>query len=828
MASLSELYIAWNDAMVDYFITTSTSTVFYVTDSKIEDIGFKSSIEKREDETYTECFVRSISFFIEKGTNVKANSKGRICYKTLRNDLFSKLHIKDFLAISGNNSKDSILTKEFGDNKSSILDLAVFLSNYTILTDLHSKSELPYPYFSYVIFVLLGFNSSENREWKGVEEIFKSNNIYFCNKDREKVAYLFGQLIDDHILTPSCVQTQDPYIKYLKYHAVLKPGDKNLFDEILYTHHIQWNNKLTYGDLRDLIWRVGIRNTQQYSKLREALIDVATRPYFESLIKNFDREVYALNVLNGMDSNNKIPLIKGHFRYVIDRASRSSQIWLQYIKPECAVTNGEITLTPIHTYADNYRVDLLGEITWKEYTSQGVLYKDSRYHVSSTVSNFYFFEIVEGRWLAEAIAPVPLPDKPCILIIKSDMRDKQTIVSYQNAQLINIAQLPCFDSNWEAYYIPKYVPKHAEANIPITQASQQLKYVQICLDDCLTYNRKVYLTEAFPYIITEGIESSADVNITITDIDGKNVSYKKKVAGKRIYLYDIEVVSCGEIEITISADGIEDMHSYRVISNRQVPPVANKVCAKFDKWGCLNNDLQSNFYSDNEVTPLKSKSTNCLQYLPGLKKEKRQPYHRLMSILYSLGNSTAHNCTFSSRDLDNVINYLADFEGDNLSEVEIKRLKYALRDLGILTHYYINGQYLYETNTPRLVPLEEGRGIFEGVSLTKYRDLYLLYGSYSQLMYEELYETVDHFEYKPVELSPKLSKYIPPYIIVGLCHSGVDSTYNNRSDEEYKNEKSHNSYTNIFEGKNVLVIDKRNHIGGNVYTLNIEGINVHV
>ena len=246
MASLSELYIAWNDAMVDYFITTSTSTVFYVTDSKIEDIGFKSSIEKREDETYTECFVRSISFFIEKGTNVKANSKGRICYKTLRNDLFSKLHIKDFLAISGNNSKDSILTKEFGDNKSSILDLAVFLSNYTILTDLHSKSELPYPYFSYVIFVLLGFNSSENREWKGVEEIFKSNNIYFCNKDREKVAYLFGQLIDDHILTPSCVQTQDPYIKYLKYHAVLKPGDKNLFDEILYTHHIQWNNKLTF------------------------------------------------------------------------------------------------------------------------------------------------------------------------------------------------------------------------------------------------------------------------------------------------------------------------------------------------------------------------------------------------------------------------------------------------------------------------------------------------------------------------------------------------------------------------------------------------------
>ena len=29
------------------------------------------------------------------------------------------------------------------------------------------------------------------------------------------------------------------------------------------------------------------------------------------------------------------------------------------------------------------------------------------------------------------------------------------------------------------------------------------------------------------------------------------------------------------------------------------------------------------------------------------------------------------------------------------------------------------------------------------------------------------------------------------------------------------------------EGKKVLVIEKRNHIGGNVYTENMEGINVH-
>ena len=28
-------------------------------------------------------------------------------------------------------------------------------------------------------------------------------------------------------------------------------------------------------------------------------------------------------------------------------------------------------------------------------------------------------------------------------------------------------------------------------------------------------------------------------------------------------------------------------------------------------------------------------------------------------------------------------------------------------------------------------------------------------------------------------------------------------------------------------GKNVLVIDKRPHIGGNIYTENIDGINVH-
>ena len=31
----------------------------------------------------------------------------------------------------------------------------------------------------------------------------------------------------------------------------------------------------------------------------------------------------------------------------------------------------------------------------------------------------------------------------------------------------------------------------------------------------------------------------------------------------------------------------------------------------------------------------------------------------------------------------------------------------------------------------------------------------------------------------------------------------------------------------VVKGKNVLVIDKRPHIGGNVYTEKIEGINVH-
>lgn len=773
MARQSELYINWNNALVDYFITTSTSTVFYVTDSKINDIGQKYCIDKEESETYVDCFIRAISFFVEKKSDAKKNSRGRICYNDLRNDLFCQLQIQGYTSPTGKNSKDFLLKNVFGGNNASVLDFAVFLTQYTILTDLRSKTELLYPYFPYVIFVLLGFNSSIEREWRGVEEKFKSKNIYFSNDDRKKVASLFEHLINhDNVLTPSCVQTQDPYIKYLKYHSVLKPGDKNLFDEILFEHHIQWDTRMVYGDIRDLIWRVGIRDIQRYDKLREALLDTHTRPYFESLIKNFDREEYALRVANETNAGNNGSTIKGHFRYVADCLSRSSQIWLQYIKPKCAVSNSGITLTPIYTYADNFRVDVHNKnrMVWADYVSQGLVYEDSNYSVSSKKLDHYSFEIIEGRLLAEMIEPEQLSGKACILIINRNKIDKQDIITYHHAQPIDIRMLHVFDDSWEAYYVPQYVPMRAKIEMPINHTNSSLKYAQICFDNCITIERKVYLLEAFPYIVTEGIDDpSSEVGISISDISDNNVSFKKKIVRNRIYLYDFGNVSCGEIKITIAVDNYEEIRSYRVSSNVQVRLATSRTCARFDKWGCYNNNLQNYYYSDNEVIP--SESSSCKKAIDGLNyiKSDKRPYNRLMSILYSLGNNSARDYTFGSNDLDNVLNYLADFEGETLTQYEIKRLKYALRELGILTHYYEKGKYVYETNTSRLVPLRKERILFNNGRRTDSRELYLLYGTYSQSIYDELYDVVDHFEYKPIELGDKLNKYIPPYIVVGIC-----------------------------------------------------------
>ena len=137
MATSSELYISWNNALVDYFISTSTSTVFYVTDSKIEDIGKKYNIEKDEEESYKDCFVRAISFFVEKSDSAQPNSKRRIRYRTLRNNLFSQLHIKGY---TNPTTKDDLLSNQFGSNNATLLDFAIFLTEHTIFLDVSSKT----------------------------------------------------------------------------------------------------------------------------------------------------------------------------------------------------------------------------------------------------------------------------------------------------------------------------------------------------------------------------------------------------------------------------------------------------------------------------------------------------------------------------------------------------------------------------------------------------------------------------------------------------------------------------------------------------------------
>lgn len=771
MATKVELYISWNNALVDYFITTGTSTVFYVTKSKIEDIGKKYDIDKKEEESYYACFIRAISFFVETSDSARPNSRGRIRYESLRKYLFSKLHIKEYTT---QNKKDRLLEEKFNNN-ATLLDFAVFLTKHTIFVALNPNTKFELPYFSYVIFILLGFNN--DRTWNGVKEIFKSNKIYFSEQERVKVASLFEALIDNNILTPLCVQTRDQYIKYLKYHSVLKLKDRSLFEKILYDNHIQWDCNMVYGDLRNLIWRVGIRNTDEYTNLREELLKADTRPYFESLIKEFDRELYALNRSSEASAGNNTPVKRGKFRFVVDHRSRSTQIWLQYIQPDRAVSNNGITLTHIHSYADNCHVDVENTILWANYVSTGLKYQDNDYFVDSNRSDYYFFEIIEGEKLAEMVEPEQLAGKGCFLVIRTNSEKKQDIINYHKAQLVDNSSLPIFGDGWDVYYIPQYVPKKIEINISDGYENQELRYAQICFDNCITIDKKIYLLEAFPYIVTEGINDPLqEVGISICDIDGKNVEFKKKSVGKRIYLYDFDTIPCGEIKVTITVDDIEESRSFRVICNTQVDPAINKPCARFDKWGCLVNKLQKEYYSDNQITLAKSNQVRITRYTPGYIKEDKQPYHRLMAILYSLGNY-ASKYRFTSKDLDNILIYLAGFDGDNLTEGDIKIIKDTLRDLGIVTHYYENGKYIYETNTPRLIPLKEGRHIYNGKNeqVTGKQMLYVLYGTYSQDMLDNLYSSVDHFEYKPLSLNSKLDKYIPSYIVVGL---GINQNLN--------------------------------------------------
>ena len=80
-----------------------------------------------------------------------------------------------------------------------------------------------------------------------------------------------------------------------------------------------------------------------------------------------------------------------------------------------------------------------------------------------------------------------------------------------------------------------------------------VKYIAksiVHIRNSITIDRKIYLLEAFPYIVTEARDDpSNEVDISISDIYGNNVSFKKKIVRNRIYLYDFDNVSCGEIKI---------------------------------------------------------------------------------------------------------------------------------------------------------------------------------------------------------------------------------------------------------------------------------------
>ena len=134
-------------------------------------------------------------------------------------------------------------------------------------------------------------------------------------------------------------------------------------------------------------------------------------------------------------------------------------------------------------------------------------------------------------------------------MIRTNSEKRQDIINYHKAQLVDNSSLPIFGDGWGIYYVPQYVPKKIEINISDGYENQELRYAQICFDNCITIDKKTYLLEAFPYIVTEGINDPLqEVGISICDIDGQNVGFKKKSVGNRIYLYDFDKVPCGEIK----------------------------------------------------------------------------------------------------------------------------------------------------------------------------------------------------------------------------------------------------------------------------------------
>lgn len=754
MSKLSK-FIAWNDALVDYFVRNG-STVWYVTDSVIEHIGQKYGIDKDEDETFCDDFIKSV-LFVKCGDTVSANS----FFAERISPTASTLQV-----INRNVPTNvAIPTRE---NINTLIDFALFLAGnrfyYWTQDELLKKFDInkrnflgDYLYLSYIIFILWGYNQYGNQKWSGVKELFSSNKLQFRDSnsiDPSKIASLFEIAIKDELLNNNCVRTDLDYIKYLKYHSVLTPGKRDVFEGVLYDHNIAFSEDIKYSDIRNWIWRVASKTS--LNNFRDELLDNANRQYFETVIKSFDREEYREKQLSNPNKKG-FDHTKGLFRFVVDSETQTVGLWATQLQLNGSLQNNRIQIAS-QIIPGNYYVIIKDEtlrLSWEGYVSCGIDYCDDTYHIISNKNrDCYYFEIINNRWLVEVNEPDILVGKPCYFATKQDNEDLKC--RHEAVEILNPFFLPL---GWKLYYSKSYVLVDIEDLSTNDQMKLETRpvYARVAVEDAIKIkdeNKSCFLTEAFPPIVFEGIEHE-NIKIAISDPFQKQIEYTSHLLNGKIYLDILDKIESGDIILKIydSNDrridyNVDAKSCFSVRGGGSIQRFGSKEYLKFDKWSCLTND-ECSYYSNNRIRSGSGLNLKWIGSNPPRSVTRSDGYHRLMAIIYALGETLTHKGkkAFPEKSLEDAIMYMhvmmnkdsrnAASHIEPLTRSKLKRIKGALCELGIINHYYDDGHY-YQTNSACLIPtgikyLKE-LGLGKKGSVFSY--VYILGGAYSQQEFE--------------------------------------------------------------------------------------------
>lgn len=766
-------FISWNEALVDYFVRNG-STVWFVTDSVIDHIGNKYGIVKDDDATFCDDFKNSV-LFVKRRNSISADAffEDRICLSSTTLQAIEK-EVPDKVEIP----------KRIEVN--TLIDFALFLCGnkfyYLVKDELSKKYDLnnkkylgDYLYFSYIIFILWGYNQYGNQRWSGVKELFCSNSLQFRdNTDPSKIASLFNIAIKDELLNNNCVRTDLVYIKYLKYHSVLTPGKRDVFEGVLYDHNIAFSEDIKYNDIRNWIWRVASKTSLK--GFENELLDNANRQYFETVIKNFDREEYREKKLNTQSrQTNGAERLDGRFRFVVDAETQSLSVWVEGINVNQVLRNGNIKITPNYILPDNYIADVTN-LSWGRYVQSGLQYRESGICIkSASARSCYYFEIVNNRWLVEVVEPDRLANRQCLF---ATIGENEDLVIRHNAHEVKDPVLRFFlPTDWHLYVTSSYVLGTIDEDEAVkVSLDAQTKFARVAIDDAIRVNvngKLCFVAEMFPYIIFEGIDYE-NIKIKAFDsIDKHPINFKQKNIGEKIYLYDIGIVQSGEMILEIYDEqnnridyNVKEKSHFLIRSACDIQAYNDKEYVKFDKWFCMTNE-ESNYYSNNRIYPLANTDISWEPTTQQPVQSEHQRYSRLMAVLYALGETREHNGqkAIPNTVLESALKYEADFSEISLDKFQIYRLKNALCDLGVLTHYYDGGHY-YQTNSACLIPtgkkyLKNALDNNDNGTL-----FYILSGAYSRTYYEMIINRAECVEY--VQQQDLLYSLLPSIVKVGF------------------------------------------------------------